>query len=143
MAEYVLIETSSGSPKKFTESDREAPDFPPDVSHKGLEWLPVVRKAKPEFDPSAEKLAPTEGVVLGEYVYGWDVLALTPAEMDALSANQDLQYVQREIVGTADVLIELVDVLLAKAVITPSDFNEASRQKYQALKQRIDRIRVR
>ena len=142
MAEFALVKISDGSLIKRTDSDNESSTFPPDLSNKGLEWFPVVRNAQPAFDPFTQKLEQNNGVVATNYVFDWDIVALTAQEQTDFQQNDDISSINAGVVDAAEILITLIDALLANSTITTGDFDLATRQKYQAFKARVDRLKA-
>lgn len=141
MAEYILLKISDSSVQKFTDSDKEAPGFPPDISGKDLQWHPVIRKNKPAFDPLTHKLVENNGLVGPNYEFDWSLVALTQPEQDAASIEEDNKAIRSALIDVAEIMIIHVDAHLAKGNIAAADFNVATRQKYINLKQRVDRLR--
>lgn len=141
MAEYVLIKISDSSIQKRTDSDRESVGFPPDLTAKDLKWYPVIRNAKPAFDPDTHKIAQTEGIVVNDYVHDWSIIPLTQPEIDARAVDKDIDFVLDGLLDLAEIVIIHIDAHLAKGNIAAADFNAATRQKYQDLKVRVDRLR--
>ncbi len=92
--EYYLTDIStgahikSGTRKGRTDSSKEDPSFPPDLSHKGMQWVPVRRESMPAFDEDTQKCVQESGVVDGEYVFGWRVIDLTQEQIDARAVQQ-------------------------------------------------------
>lgn len=92
MSEYILIVISSGEPavpQRITDSDRESANFPPDLTHKGWKWYPIVRDTRPNFNSATEVVEENNNLVSGDYVYGWAKRNKTQAELDADSAAED------------------------------------------------------
>jgi len=139
--EYVLIKISDSSVQKFTDSDREGPNFPPDLTQKDLSWHPVIRNPAPPHDPAIEKVEANNGLVGNDYVFDFNVVAKTAQEQTDFIQNQDIDFVLNGLLDVAEIVIIHVDAHLAKGNIVAADFNAATRQKYIDLKQRVDRLR--
>lgn len=119
MAEYALIVMGTNTIREF----RELPTVPPDVTHKGLKWLPVI-----VTDPPVGLLQIREGPVItleAERVTRvWTVRNKTPAEID-LEKESHLDNLERlgfEIDFDHE---NRIRVLEGKSQITASTFRAA------------------
>lgn len=75
-----------------------------------------------------------------------EIQAQETAYLAAIATNQAEGVAEQNIRNTAAqkamyILIELIDVLLAKDIIAASDFSPATRQVYQGLKAAVDAIK--
>jgi hypothetical protein len=65
----------------------EVLNLPPDVK-----WLLDIRDPQPAYNEATQKLertGPTEDLVAETYTYGWNVVALTQAELDAKTEQSE------------------------------------------------------
>ena len=137
MTEYALLNTSDDSLVKTREID----GTPPDVSHKGWAWVPVVRDAQPSFDPATQNLVPDNGFDDPNYVFGWGTPDKTSQEQTDYQQTQDIAKVRNSNLQTNTILIRLVQQLLADGTISASDFDAEVVSDYQDIKASVDRLR--
>lgn len=143
MIDFALINLADDSVVRRVDGAREFLDgSPPDISHKGLEWRPIVQIG--EDDPVGVdeiKEGPVEAVTLTEVTRTWIVRPMTAQEITDRDQNQDRNAIRDDWLAGAEIEISLIDALLAKGVIAATDFPAATRQKYEDLKARVDRVR--
>lgn len=89
----------------------------------------------------------------GPFIAAWDVPKLgaepTEAELDAFQTEADAlkqggvdrAKMLAAVLDLGFIVVRLADVLVAKAVISPADFDGETRQAYQTLKAIVDRLR--
>jgi hypothetical protein len=86
-----------------------------------------VRSAKPAYDPATQKLlaaTPVADIPNNTYTYGWNIVALTQSELDAIAAETTAQTERdqakalyqdlKDGVGTATERLERVERVLAR-----------------------------
>ena len=78
MAEYALIEIATNAIREF----REFAETPPDVTRKGVKWLPVVVTFPPATDTQVRE-GPITTVEAERVTRVWTVRDKTAAEIDA------------------------------------------------------------
>lgn len=79
MATYVLVRPADNA----ILDQRDFPDAPPDVTRKGIAWLPLV-VSEPAFDPATQvKTGPVVSVLADKVTRIWTVRAMTSDELDA------------------------------------------------------------
>ena len=97
MSTYALVQLSDSA----VLDTRDFAGIPPDVTRKGIQWLPLV-VTDPAFDPATEvKTGPIVTVAKGQVTKVWTVRALTGDELDAVKGVQ----------------IDAVDVLVGKVLL--------------------------
>lgn len=144
---YQNIDTTSGGP-----IGRPCLRVEPVINaRRGQAEVPVV-DVMPSFDQATEIATDVRGAYPWPYRPGVTkfgtvrtVRARTAQEIADEAAAEQTQTDQRNLrdgaVTTAEILISLVDALLAKGTITAADIPAATRQKYVAFKAAVDRLR--
>ena len=96
------------------------------------------------FDPATENRSGPVFVVAVDYstTETYTVTPKSPAELTALSDAQDRGALSRKALDLTFVTITLIDVLLAKGVITVSDLDAKARAAYQSIKPIADRVKA-
>lgn len=89
MSEYVLLKISDSSVQRFTDSDRERQDFPPDISQKDLRWHLVIRPQRPSVNKDTHILEMSNGLVGSNYIFDWTIRPKTQDELDKDTANKE------------------------------------------------------
>jgi hypothetical protein len=109
---------------------------------KSLGWLPEVQIGNDSFDPNTQiKTGPDVVVGTDEVTATWTIRNMTAQELAQVDRDRARNFIREAALDTAQVLITLVDTLLAKNVIAPTDFDVATRVLYQQLKVRVDKLR--
>lgn len=104
-------------------------------------WRPEVED-KPAFDSATERLeGPSTVIEATQVVRRFTKRAKTAQELADEAVDVDQRAVLDGLVDLAEIVIIHVDAHLAKGNISGSDFNVATRRKYQDLKVVVDRLR--
>lgn len=107
-----------------------------------LGWLPEVQIGNDPINPDTQvKEGPIYTVNATEVLSTWTIRAMTAQELAARNNEISTQFLLSGLLLNAQLLITLVDVLLAKGVIAVADFDVDTRNKYQQLKTHVDRLR--
>ncbi len=102
-----------------------------------------VETTDPPFDPATEiREGPVLTIFADRVTEVFTVRAKTQAELDADQRAADLSVLRGAGKDAVLVLIELIDKLLADAVISAGDFTPDVRQAYQDLKVIADRVKT-
>lgn len=144
MSKIALVKIADSTVVKVVDRDKTfGGDTPPDISHKGLKWLDYTDTPRPSFDPATHKIDghPTDVVTANAVTKTWSVTPLSQAEIDALAVAADERTVQSGLLALAEIEIIHIDAHLAKGNLAATDFNAATRKKYQDLKKAVDRLR--
>lgn len=144
MTKYALVKTADDTVQRIVDGAKVfGGQAPPDISHKGLKWLPYTDTARPSFNPDTHKIDgnPTDVVAALAVTKTWNVVALSQAEIDARAVENDQRTVLDGLVDLAEIVIIHIDAHLAKGNIAATDFNATTRQKYVNLKAVVERLR--
>ena len=98
----------------------------------------------PTYDPTTQKVvrsAPVVDTNAGTVTLTWSVVAMTAQEQTDYARAQDLDFILNGLHAIAQIQTTLIDTLLAKNVIAATDFDQATRDLYQAIKTRVDELR--
>jgi hypothetical protein len=102
-----------------------------------------VETTDPPFDPATEvREGPTITILADKVTEVFTVRAKTQEELDADQLSTDIGALRSAGKDVVLVLIELIDKLLADAVIAPTDFTPDVRQAYFDLKVIADRVKT-
>lgn len=110
---------------------------------KALGWLPQIKVGNDAvFDPSTHKLTGPVNVIDADAVIStWTIEPLTPQEQIDWQQQQDIDKIKDGAVIVARIAVTLIDTLLSKSVIAPSDFDPDTRAMYTDFKESVDRLK--
>ena len=110
---------------------------------KGLDWRPAPEAARPGFDSSTQTLeGPNRTVLPDKVIESYVIRPLTPQELSDRQQSADIAALQGAAAEIAGILISHIDAHLAKGNIAASDFDAGTRQRYQAFKACVDRLKA-
>lgn len=131
MADYILLHISDDTPVegfRIKNSDNER-NFPPDLSQKGWKWVPVVKNQPPTFDSASEVIEKNDGILGGDYVFGWTKRSKTQAELDSdvaaesVRKDDDAEGITKSPVGKAMfMIVNEIQSLKSQPQLTADEF---------------------